>query len=223
MTTYKYIFTRYNEDISWILNDDDIRENSIIYNKGSDTLNISNEIITENVGKDAGGHLKYIIDNYNNLPDICIFSQSRISDHVLYGEYATADSLRKLRDDAIMYGESPYRDDLSSNMPWMKDWNLQPIDGHTQWLKDPSLYKNNNIISFIDWFNIYVDSKSTNIKRFHPCCIFSVSKEKILSRSKEYYINLFNEINWHWNGIEIGFMERSWHHIFNPLYVEYDE
>lgn len=216
--SYKYIFTRVNENIDWILNDEEISNNSIIYAKG-EPLNIKNEILTENVGKDAGSHLKFIIDNYENLPDVCVFSQAKISDHYLYGRPGNIESLKKLKDDAFTYGESPYVE-IPNDKAWIKDWNFQEIEGHTHFFKDPSLYKNGNIINFIDWFNIHVDSKSTDIKRFHPCCIFSVSKEKILSRSKNYYINLFDQINWHWNAIEIGHIERSWHHIFNPLFIQ---
>jgi len=219
METYKYVFTRLREDISWIMEDKDVFDNSVIYNKG-EPLGIENEIMTENVGKDAGSHLKFIIDNYDNLPDVCVFSQAKINDHYLYGTLGNMKSLKKLKEDAILHGESPFSTFHPDDKAWVKDWNFQEIEGHTHMLRDPALYKNNKPIVFIDWFNIHVDNKSTDVKRFHPCCIFSVSKQKILSRPKEYYVNLFNEINWHWNGIEIGFVERSWYHIFNPTYIE---
>ena len=212
--TIRYIFSRFNEDISWFSNDTEIMNNAIIYNKGK-PLNINNEIILEDdVGMDNLPPLKFIIDNYDNLPDICVFSQARIDDHYVYGKLGTLETLKYLKDDAIVYGESPYVE--INDVAWSNDWNLI-IQGHD----NPSLYKDNIVIKFIDWFNINIDKKSTCVKRFHPCGIYSVSKHKILSRNKEYYINLFNQVNrYPWNCIENGFMERSWYHIFNPDFIQ---
>lgn len=211
--SYKYIFARYNENIDWIKEDNDIFKNSIIYNKGL-PLNIDNEVLLPNYGKDASSHLHFIIDNYNNLPDACIFSQAKISDHYIYGKPGDINSLKKMREQALTDGESDYST-FNKDKAWTRDWNYHP-----EFKNFTEPYKNDEKIRFIDWFNIHIDSVSTDVKRFHPCCIFSVSKEKILSRPKSYYINILNEIDWHWNCIQISFVERSWYHIFNPKYVE---
>ena len=213
--TFKYIFTRFREDISWIKDNSDIFENAIIYNKG-EPLNIENEILTENVGLDARTPFTFILDNYDSLPDVCIFSQAKINDHFLHGEFLNADSLRKYKDEAFTHGES-LETYIINDTCWAKDWNLH-IGGH----QNPDLYENKIVIPFIEWFNTNIDSKSTNVKRFHPCCIFSVSKKKILSRSKDYYENLHEKLNRSGIRIEPGFIERSWYHIFNPDYVEND-
>ena len=55
-----------NVDLEWL---NPIIDNCIIYNKGN-KLGLSNEIILDNVGREAETYLHYIIDNYDNLPDI---------------------------------------------------------------------------------------------------------------------------------------------------------
>jgi hypothetical protein len=75
--SYKIIVARYNEDINWLNTE---ISNCIIYNKGN-KLNIENEILLDNVGRESETYLNYIIQNYNNLPDIVIFTQANIADH----------------------------------------------------------------------------------------------------------------------------------------------
>ncbi len=72
----KIIVARYNEDIEWTKQ----FPNVIIYNKG-ERLNLNNEIMLENVGREGHTYYKYIYDNYNNLDDYTIFLQGNPFDH----------------------------------------------------------------------------------------------------------------------------------------------
>ena len=67
--SYQIVVARYNEDIEWIADN-----NKIIYNKGI-LLNINNEYLLENIGRESETYLHYIIDNYDNLPDVVVFTQ----------------------------------------------------------------------------------------------------------------------------------------------------
>lgn len=209
--SYKYIFARYKEDISWFSNDNEIMENAIIYNKG-EPLNIENEIFLKNVGRDPGSFFQFIVDYYDNLPDICIFSQGKINDHYIYGKPGNVETLKRLKKDAIEFGESPAVF-IENDPAWCNDWNfkLNCVPGF-----NPKRYKNNNVISCIDWINIHVDSNVKNINLFHTNCIFSVSKQKILLRSKDYYKNLLELVNWSSLCFEQTFIERALYYIFNP-------
>ena len=65
---YKIICSRFNEDIHWIL---PFIKNTIIFNKGNDDLHYipQNYIIKcANEGREGGTYLKFIIDNYDDLP-----------------------------------------------------------------------------------------------------------------------------------------------------------
>ena len=63
---YKIIIARYNENINWL---NSLVNNCIIYNKG-EKLDIDNQIILKNVGRESHTYLNYIISNYENLPNI---------------------------------------------------------------------------------------------------------------------------------------------------------
>ena len=76
--SYIIVVARYNENIEWLNSE---MSNCIIFNKG-EKLDLNNEIFLENVGRESETYLSYIISNYNNLPDVVVFTQARISDHV---------------------------------------------------------------------------------------------------------------------------------------------
>ena len=55
---YKIVVARYNENIDWLKSE---MNNCIIYNKGN-KLNIPNEIMLENVGRESEKYLNFIIN-----------------------------------------------------------------------------------------------------------------------------------------------------------------
>ena len=210
--TYKYIITRYNEDLNWLNN---IKEDCIIYNKGN-PLHIKNEILLENVGVMEHTILYYIITNYDNLPDVCIFSQGRISDSIHFfnkpydENYNYYSYLEEIKDVAYKNGISQYSSFYKDNkdyIAWCDNFNIL-IDLHESYRTEKK--------PFIDWFKKNIDENKENLNKFHPCSIFAVSKKFILNRSIDFYKKLIKEVDWTVRPVEAAFMERSWHYIFNP-------
>ena len=76
-SSYLIVVARYNEDIAWLT---PVMDHCVIYNKGS-PLDLTNEIPLQNVGRESHTYLHHIIENYDTLTDIVIFTQARISDH----------------------------------------------------------------------------------------------------------------------------------------------
>ena len=74
---YKIIVSRFNEDINWLNSE---TENCIICNKG-ERIGLKNEIMLPNVGRESETYLNYIIKEYQNLPELLIFTQGSISQH----------------------------------------------------------------------------------------------------------------------------------------------
>ena len=205
MTKYKIIIARYNEDVEWLHSE---MNNCIIYNKGC-KLNIENEVMLKNVGRESETYLQYIIANYDNLPDIVIFAQARISDHLGSNDVI---HLLKLRDEAECNGKSHsiVHYDVGNCISFDKEWNLQ--NGH-YYLSDN--YKDNKQVTFLNWF-------TTNIQPDYPDPIllfcsgnFAVKKEYITNKPVEYYKKLIQEVNHHMNSTEGHFFERSWYYIFS--------
>jgi hypothetical protein len=78
------VIARYQEDITLFI---PFNNNSVIYNKGNiDKINAfinrDNIINCPNTGREGGTYLKYIIDNYYNLPNYILFTQGNPVDHI---------------------------------------------------------------------------------------------------------------------------------------------
>jgi hypothetical protein len=202
--SYKIIVARYNENIDWLNSE---MSNCIIYNKG-DKLDINNEIFLENVGRESETYLHYIITNYSNLPDVVVFTQARISDHIHGG----VNYLINIKNEALQYNKSQnfFIHLEGTNIHCNKTWNLRE-DGY--FLKDN--YKNNNPITFVEWFKNNIDINYPDPIYIYWYAIFAVKKENIINKPIEYYKKLILEVNHHINSTEGHFFERSWYYIFN--------
>jgi len=205
--SYKIIVARYNENIEWLNSEMD---NCIICNKGS-LLNIDNEILLHNVGRESDSYLNYIINYYNELPSVLVFTQARISDHKGSDDI---NYLLNIKDCALINTKSQnymtHTETDSHICPWDKEWNL--ING-TYYLHNN--YKNNNRITFIEWYKKKINVNYPDIIHIYPNAIFAIKKEKILNKPIEYYKDLLLEVNHHINPAEGHFFERSWYYIFN--------
>ena len=205
--SYKIVVARYNENIEW-LNDE--MENCIIYNKGNE-LNIKNEIILKNVGRESETYLHYIITNYDSLPDVIVFTQARISDHrgeddINYLIYMKNQALHmSMSQHFIVHNET-----IDRYSCWDKEWNLK----NGEYYLDNN-YKNNNRITFIEWFKTNIDINYPDPIKIYHNAIFSVKKENIINKPIEYYKKLILEVNHNIDPAEGHFVERSWYYIFS--------
>ena len=204
--SYKIVVARYNENIEWLENEID---NCIIYNKGN-KLNINNEIILENLGRESETYLNYIITNYYNLPDVIVFTQARISDHKLSDD---VNYLIKIKDEAFEFSKSQnfiIHNDIGNNIHFDKEFNL---NNGEYYLTDN--YKNNKHITFIEWYKQNININYPDPIYIYVNAIFAIKKEYITNKPIEYYKNLILEVNHHINSTEGHFFERSWYYIFN--------
>lgn len=203
--SYKIIVARYNENINWLNAE---MNNCIIYNKG-EKLNIDNEIMLENVGRESETYLNYIITNYDNLPNVIVFTQGKISDHRGSDDI---NYLINLKNSALYNTRSlSYSTCYATNENvWCdKDWNYKNGSYYLE-----NNYKDNKPILFVDWFIKNVNNEYPNPLLIYTNGILSVKKELILKRSINYYKELINQVNHHNDPAEGHFFERSWYYIF---------
>jgi hypothetical protein len=205
--SYKIVVARYNEPIDWL---DREKNNVIVYNKFY-KLNISNQIMLNNVGRESETYLNYIIHNYENLPDVVIFTQARISDHKGYNDI---NYLIRLKEQAAIFGKSiPIVKHVESEFNkscWDKDWNIDKCGNYFL----ANNYLNNEPIVFEDWFKRHILSYYPSPFHIYANAIFAVRKDLILKHPLQYYKYLINLVNHHINPAEGHFFERSWFYIF---------
>lgn len=78
---YEIVLARYSEPMKWLkfIPQKNNRNYSVyLSNSGEEVqaANVDNEVLVDNVGREAGHYLQYIISNYGNLPDAVVFLQA---------------------------------------------------------------------------------------------------------------------------------------------------
>lgn len=78
----KFIVSRYNQDIDWIK---DYTNDVVLYDRSEKPL--SSAIIVPNIGSDIYDKFTYIIDNYDNLPDVAVYTKANLFKYISKEEF----------------------------------------------------------------------------------------------------------------------------------------
>jgi GR25 family glycosyltransferase involved in LPS biosynthesis len=177
----KIIVSRYTENVEWTKQ----FSNVLIYNKGN-KLDIHNEIILNNVGREGHSYYKYIYDNYENLNEYTIFLQGNPFDH----SPNIINNLQKYISNKNLDIEFEF---LSETI---KTTNLSGCPHHYG-LKLNDIYT-----------KLFNDQKDNMEFDFGCGAQFIVSKKQILKRTKDFYLNIIKLLDYDINPIEGYVIER---------------
>ncbi len=185
---YHIVVARYNEDISWLPQGDPYVK---VYDKGPGGN-------LPNIGRESHTYITYIVDNYDNLPDIVFFTQGS-PDHTGGLSVEQFTNIPGPCSENHHVTKGPY-------------YQFDP-DGHLRLepLKPCEL-------NFYDWFSMYISSDvdPRGDITWYMGATFSVKSERILTRSREYYVELLNQFPKDHSNPEVGhYFERSWYYMFN--------
>jgi hypothetical protein len=194
----KVVISRYNEPLDWVSS---IECDYIIYNKGE---RIENADIPEgkvinvpNEGREAETFLRYIISNYNNLPDSLVFVQGNPFDHF-------PETLKIINSDHAddIIGMGPQISCDGNGVPSYPGLPLRAIQ------------------------KIIMPDLDTNVFNFTAGAQMLVTKSYILSKPLLWWESVFSTYNAYWfSNIESGYghkpgvfiahaFERLWEYIF---------
>lgn len=212
------VISRYNEDLEWLNKCPFSKFPVICYNKGQNddytVVNLKKSINLKNVGRESHTYLYHIIENYDKLADVTIFLPGSANSSA-YTKYTRAkmlvDEVSKYKNTVIIgVKHDNVRNDLY-NFKMESYVSTTPINNKI----NP---ETNLELSKIRPYGKWYDTKFKDVKIQYICYsgIISVSKKHILQHSKQYYINLINELSTSSNP-EVGhYFERSWVAIFSP-------
>src|SRR3990167_9597777 len=77
-----YVISRYNHVISWIK---DYTDDYVLYDRSP--IPTEGSIIVPNIGSDWYDKLSYIIENYDNLPDVAVYTKANIFKYITREEF----------------------------------------------------------------------------------------------------------------------------------------
>jgi hypothetical protein len=212
------IIARFNEDLSWTLEEPYNQFKYIVYNKGNDEDFYKNNVIKiinlPNIGRCDHTYIYHIIDNYYNLSDITVFFPGSI-DIEYKKKYSTLILNNiKIHDNAIFINQNNNLTDILDLFKsfYLNDWSASYNKNK---VKEEKLLPS-NYRPFENWKNKFFN----NINECYLYTlggVFSVNKKDILSSPIELYKSILKELDIHSNPEAGHFVERSWCYLFNGL------
>jgi len=207
----KLVICNYNWDLEWVKITHEygfFSKNTTIYNSGNDGKNwshIGKCIQSPNYGGNQYSVLKFILDNYENLPDVTIFTKGNILFHekVRGKTYSTLDRFIKTLQSEKLFSswvdisliDTGYSGHLE-NTPReiLEDGRLiQPVWHYLGGISHNYKYFCDHR-DLLDW--CFENPPKSDPIEFIPTSSFSVPKENILKYSKKLYEKLFSILDY---------------------------
>jgi hypothetical protein len=215
------VVSRFNEDLEWLKDEPFNKFPVVCYNKGSnsDFYKPENVVIIkkENVGMNIHTYFDYIINNYDNLPDIVVFlSGSCIDNHKKDITMKTMEKVIQNKNSVfVINSKTESKNILNERYDFtMDEYNVSNPKNLS--LNSNKKMKPCKIRPFGKWYETLfpgiIIKDSVNYG-----AIFAVSRQHIHSRSKESYEELISYVNTHVNEESAHYFERAMLAVFHPI------
>jgi len=212
--TIDLVISYYKEDLDWV-NKYKGFNNIYIYNKGPNVVpDIEHkfiEIKLPNIGRCDHTYLYHIIQNYDNLATVTIFTTGSVDlPHKTEQFNFIYDKTLKTVD-SVFYGS--YYSDIKNDL---SDFSLSAYDAtYAKNKTEKQTMALSKIRPFGPWYESHFGNLKITLLNYFG--IFSVSKKHIHNKDKNYYITLIEDFPVNSNP-EVGhYFERSWLAVFDPV------
>jgi hypothetical protein len=224
---FKVVAARYAEDVEWL---SPYAPKVVIVNKGE--LPTIPEHLREytvevpNLGLDQYCILHYIVSNYDNLPEIIVFTQANLDEHRDVHEPTLSVANLKQVNTIHSYTNTLTAQQIIYEMIKQvhiygtthnaKTYIIQDIALAYPGLKVDTQDEYSTDLTLGEWFkeNLEVDMPDPGSFYWFKNAIFGVAKRYVLSRPKAFYEKLLNQITMPRQDI-LHYIERSWYYILN--------
>jgi len=201
----------YNEDLSWL---NDVKDSCVVYSKGG----VSNappfpHTALPNIGREGHTFLHHIVERYHSLPDVTIFLQGHIDDHVVLNIYEIQE--RALKTQPGQVTTFSFRElelfDLWDGIPW---------EQYPSWTKWSSMVRVNAAKTPAQYWRKFFGKEVPESVGFQPGAIFAVRRETIQQHPQELYRQILEDLFLgdmaHVNPETGHHLERFWLAMWNP-------
>ena len=213
------VVARWNEDVSWL---EPLAPHVILYNKGDklDGNKYKRVVQLANVGRESYSYLYHIVENYDTLAPITVFTQARIDDHVhnhiSEGNGWTNEQgckfVLELAKQAAVYGQSQNahpHEELGA-LSAVPTFNLS---AYYQAGLTPTQYPNLG-----EWYKAMTSGNSkipTKGTPWYRNALFAVRRERIRQHPLSFYKAFLKQVDQIVNPEAAHYFERTWFLIFS--------
>lgn len=198
-----FMISRYNQDINWV---GEYAPSMILYDRSDFPMHGSN--IVPNMGTDIADKLHFIITNYNNLPDVCIYTKANLF------KYISKEEFDKVKDNQtftplLTMNHRTYKDENGKDICYYKDGIYYEINNLWYLNSHPCKFDPLEVMETLGIRNMeYVP--------FAPGSGYILTRENILQNPIEKYIKLYNYVTWAVYPGEAQIIERGLFTLFKP-------
>ncbi len=177
----KYVISRYNHNVDWV---SDYTDDVVMYDRSDKVKPYEGAIIARNVGSDLYDKFTFIIDNYDNLPDVAVYTKANI------WKYITPKEFDKIKDNTTFtpiltknHEEKPGVSFYSDDGMYNEINNLWYLGAH---------YTKHDILKLTLLLGIY----GQKYVKFAPGSNYILPKAHILKHPRETYELLRSLLDW---------------------------
>ncbi len=211
-----WIINSYGTDFSWVK---DYTDNYIVYDKTGLLPETDKIKHLKNVGYNIYDYLYYIVNNYNNLSDVCVFIKANVFKH------CKKEKFDKLIQNNFFTGLDSY-EHLSNTSAEMIDANGGYNEANNSWFTYcdiEELHAQDN--RHIGNYDIFMSKLFSNYDypgwiRFSPGANYITTKENILYYTEKFYKKLMSYVDYCQLPVEAHAIERALYSIFSNKYIE---
>ena len=201
----KYILVNHNYDPSWVK---EFTDDYLIYDRSDEKWYLhgfeSNKIIhTANIGNADYDRLTYIIDNYDDLPDVFVLAKSNLFKYIKRSEFEKLKGNKKFTPLLTQYHETyepicRYNDGIYEELN--NSWYVPQFK--------------TNFSSYNSWAD-YMEIPKSDYLQFAPGGNYILTKEVVHKYSKGFYIKMRNTLAYTKLPAEAQFVERAYYTLWN--------
>lgn len=193
----KYVLSRYNHDISWLR---DYTDDYVIYDR-SETP-IEGSIVVPNIGSDIYDKLTFIIDNYDSLPEVAVYTKANIFKYITKEEFDLIKDNKTFTPILTQHHKEVAQDygmpNQGSPFSFYKDGMYYELN-YPSYLKihstkDPHWCFADTYLKFDLFAKLCIDKME--YVPFAPGSNYIIPKENILKHPKSYYEDLRSYLDW---------------------------
>lgn len=195
------VVTRFREPLDWVYA---VQLEVCVYNKGEPLQQAPHvrDIACRNVGREAYGYLRYIIDHYDRLPDYVVFTQGEFRDHIPNGPFGS-----------LLRGASLPPTERDMDIPWahtaMQRFGWTETCNYTRGQRMQPAGK-----PIGEWFRSYIGDELPCPCPWWKNAIFCVRREQITRHPVSKYAAILETLDYE-NPETAHYMERFWYVLFN--------
>lgn len=192
----KYVVSRYNHDASWL---SDYTDDVVMYDRSDEPLDTA--IRVSNIGSDIYDKFTYIIDNYDNLPDVAVYTKCNLFKYISQEEFDTVKDSKTFTPLLTRHHKT--------EMPI----SYYTSDGMYNEMNNRWYLEHHKAKRAEELFNL-LGLKEKEYLAFAPGSNYILPKENILQHSKEHYLTLREFLEYDVYPGEAQIMERGLYYLW---------